>query len=391
MVSVTPSPKVTPATKARGEAEQEAANARRSEEKAKQNEDKAKQNEAAAVAARKELEQSNDRLVTGVARSLLRPLAVQVRPGQPLPPLSDPECEALWELACSSEGELRVRFVEEALRGPVQARQLKERAAYALQAALVLDSGRRARVEVMLGERLRARGVTAEQRRDVALVLAQIQIQDSALAGEAVLAFSAVAARLEPKAAAAVCGQAAATLRQAMTQMMSPYALLPLAQGLSAVAARLEPKAAAAVCGQVAATLRQAMTQTTDLRVLQELAQGLSAVLLREDSWRGSPRYRLIATVGVLSCPASLLSAPALLQPTLEPPPPLPAQTLVDLLKQPFCVGEARRLVLGQLARHYQRSFADQWDFVRFAQEQKLDLDLTSPPKRPELPPAPPR
>jgi hypothetical protein len=93
----------------------------------------------------------------------------------------------------------------------------------------------------------------------------------------------------------------------------------------------------------------------------------------------------------VLSCPGSVLIAPALLQPTLEPPPPpLPAQTLVDLLKQPFCVGEARRLVLGQLARHYQRPFADQWDFVRFAQEQELGLDLLTPPQRPE-PAAPAR
>jgi hypothetical protein len=43
--------------------------------------------------------------------------------------------------------------------------------------------------------------------------------------------------------------------------------------------------------------------------------------------------------------------------------------------------------VLAQLARHYQRPFADQWDFVRFAQEQRLDLDLTTPPRRPEAAP----
>jgi hypothetical protein len=75
-----------------------------------------------------------------------------------------------------------------------------------------------------------------------------------------------------------------------------------------------------------------------------------------------------------------------MLQILVQPPlSPLPAQTLVELLKQPFCVGEARRLVLEQLARHYQRPFADQWDFVRFAQEKKLPLDLLTPPQRPEL------
>jgi hypothetical protein len=65
-------------------------------------------------------------------------------------------------------------------------------------------------------------------------------------------------------------------------------------------------------------------------------------------------------------------------------PPPLRAQTLVELLKHPLCVGEARRLVLDQLQRHYNRPFADQWDFVRFATEQKLGLDLTTPPQRPQ-------
>jgi hypothetical protein len=63
--------------------------------------------------------------------------------------------------------------------------------------------------------------------------------------------------------------------------------------------------------------------------------------------------------------------------------PPLPEQTLVELLKQPLCVGEARRLVLAQLSRHYHRPFADQWEFVGYVQQRKLNLDLTTPPERP--------
>jgi hypothetical protein len=61
----------------------------------------------------------------------------------------------------------------------------------------------------------------------------------------------------------------------------------------------------------------------------------------------------------------------------------LPPQTLVDILKQPFCVGEARRLVLEQLSRHYHRPFADQWKFVEYVHQHKLALDLTTPPQRP--------
>jgi hypothetical protein len=128
------------------------------------------------------------------------------------------------------------------------------------------------------------------------------------------------------------------------------------------------------------------MTRTTDTYELRSLAQGLSAVLFRGDPSRiENGRCRLTCAIGTMSNPPSVLLAPALLQPAFEPiPPPLPAQMLVDLLKQPFCVGEARRLVLDQLGRHYGRAFADQWEFVEYAQKQKLDLNLTSPPKRPE-------
>jgi hypothetical protein len=90
----------------------------------------------------------------------------------------------------------------------------------------------------------------------------------------------------------------------------------------------------------------------------------------------------LVAAIGTLGEPRAMLLAPALLQPALAP---LPAQMLVDHLKQPFCVGEVRKLVLEQLSRHCQGPFTDQWDFVRFATEEQLDLDLTSPPKCPEV------
>jgi hypothetical protein len=67
----------------------------------------------------------------------------------------------------------------------------------------------------------------------------------------------------------------------------------------------------------------------------------------------------------------------------------LSTQDLVELLKMPTCVGEVRRIVLDQLGNRYGRRFDTHWDFVRFAQEQGLDLDFTTPPKRPDpkLPP----
>jgi hypothetical protein len=69
-------------------------------------------------------------------------------------------------------------------------------------------------------------------------------------------------------------------------------------------------------------------------------------------------------------------------------PCPLSAQQLVELLKSPACVRESRRAVLDCLGHRYRRHFSDHWDFVRYADEQQLGLDFTTPPKRP--PGAPP-
>ena len=60
----------------------------------------------------------------------------------------------------------------------------------------------------------------------------------------------------------------------------------------------------------------------------------------------------------------------------------LTAQKLVDV-KMPTCFGPARRVVLDHLGNRYGRRFANHWAFVRYAQEQGLKLDLTSPPRRP--------
>jgi hypothetical protein len=62
----------------------------------------------------------------------------------------------------------------------------------------------------------------------------------------------------------------------------------------------------------------------------------------------------------------------------------LTTQELVDLLKMPTCVSQVRRVVLDHLGDRYNRRFFNHWAFVRYAREQHLDLDLTSPPTRPD-------
>jgi hypothetical protein len=62
----------------------------------------------------------------------------------------------------------------------------------------------------------------------------------------------------------------------------------------------------------------------------------------------------------------------------------LTTQDLAELLKMPTCFGAARRIVLDHLGNRYGLRFVNHWDFVRYAVGQKLDLDLITPPRKPE-------
>lgn len=87
-----------------------------------------------------------------------------------------------------------------------------------------------------------------------------------------------------------------------------------------------------------------------------------------------------------LSCVQPIAVLPAL-PPASEPfPCYLSTQDLVELLKMPTCFGKARQVVLRHLGNRYHRTFATPWDFVRCAKEHHLDLDFTTPPKRPARP-----
>ena len=53
----------------------------------------------------------------------------------------------------------------------------------------------------------------------------------------------------------------------------------------------------------------------------------------------------------------------------------------MELLKHPLCVGEARRVVLDELGIQHRRYFADQWEFVEFAEKHLPEIDLQSAPQ----------
>jgi tRNA A-37 threonylcarbamoyl transferase component Bud32 len=237
-----------------------------------------------------DLKHSRDDLETTLARSLLRPLALQGAGKQ----MTEPEWEALWELATNRGGNLGYRFVEEASRTPATSRQLRDRAALALSAAVGLDVERRDKVEALLMARLEDAALGDEQKRDLALAASEWDgLSNSAAnrtARQLVRAMtatnpsadlwlpqrlSALAIRLDATEAA----QVAASLLQGMKVVKNPFALVDLAQALAAVAARMDAKEAVAVSGQAVTVLIQVTNDTKDSILLATLASfGLPVV-----------------------------------------------------------------------------------------------------------------
>jgi hypothetical protein len=229
-----------------------------------------------------------------------------------------------------------------------------------------------------------------------------------------------VAARLEPAAAARTCAAAARLLARALEKETDARTLNTLVEGLAAVAAQMEPDVAEQVCAGGIKRLLRAWTQTTNPEQLASL-EGLVATLLNflspdtagplakrlaarvcaacddastssgalelllKDTSPPSRRSRAAAVAALVSqAPAGPLpSLPALAAAGEPRPCRLSTQDLVELVKMPTGFAWERRVVLRHLSNRYGRPFTNHWDFVRFAQEHRLGLDLTSPPPRP--------
>ena len=62
----------------------------------------------------------------------------------------------------------------------------------------------------------------------------------------------------------------------------------------------------------------------------------------------------------------------------------LTTQELVDLLKFPTCIGLVPARFSNHLENRYGQLIINHWAFVRYANENGLEIDFTSPPKRPD-------
>jgi hypothetical protein len=142
---------------------------------------------------------------------------------------------------------------------------------------------------------------------------------------------------------------------------------------------------ATAILDEAAGTLVRSMTKCIgvitrdrpDETTLDALGEAIVVVI----SDLRPTRTARTATTGVaaLADRTNWPLALAVLTLVKNPPCRLSNEQLVNLLKDPLCVGKARRLILDQLEIRYQRKFADQWAFARFAQSE-LHIDPTGPP-----------
>src|SRR5262249_43864271 len=144
---------------------------------------------------------------------------------------------------------------------------------------------------------------------------------------------------------------------------------------------------------QAVGVLLPALKGARDSGTFGSLEQGLASL------WSVAPpakrRPRAATAASAVAFPAGTghpLAALTLLISAPQPPPcRLTTQQLVELRRVPPCIDESRRVILDQLGTRYKLYFADVWEFVRFADEQHLGLDFTTPPQRPEQPTGPQR
>jgi len=204
-----------------------------------------------------------------------------------------------------------------------------------------------------------------------------------------------VADRMDPVDASRVCSAAIGILLKAQSE--EPQFRQSIDESMAVLLPKLDSKIAIKLASDLSALIVGEGTNvakfsgTGGIIDNSKIASGLSLSddpealnLILTDTSRAQ-RARRDARVAASAGPGleGMLEAAARI--SAEPfPCRLTTQELVELLKMPTCFGGARRVVLDHLGNRYGRRFVNRWAFVRYAHEQGLDLDLTTPPKRPD-------
>jgi hypothetical protein len=209
---------------------------------------------------------------------------------------------------------------------------------------------------------------------------------------------SPTAARLDP-------GEAARVLATALKQGPNPSRVADLIGIFSETMDRLSDAEANRACDELVASLNLGPLEKTAPELLRHLyperartlawyfasrmcsepgadTGTLSQILAESNREQRAGRAARVASTAASGLEGMLLAA---MRVSLEPfPCRLTTQELVELLKMPTCLGPARRVVLDHLGNRYGERFINHWAFVRYAKEHNLDLDFTTPPKRPD-------
>jgi hypothetical protein len=264
---------------------------------------------------------------------------------------------------------------------PTDARKVCDRAVALLLRALGKETFHEA--GAVKGRALAAVVVHADPARSAELLLGEMNKEPSSVVRSALAEGVAVAAaRMEPDRATRVCERGAELLLSALVKEPRDDERAALGRALTAVAVRMDPGRAAHTRGRAALIMLDALSRSVGSS-RTALVESFSAVVVGRAA---NERVRRAASA-TAPAPHNRPAALALAHPDFNPQPrPLPAQDLVELLKHPLCVGEARRAVLDALEDTEQCTFADVWEFVAYAQKHQSQLDLLTPPMRPQQP-----
>jgi hypothetical protein len=195
-------------------------------------------------------------------------------------------------------------------------------------------------------------------------------------------AVAALANKMEPQAAAKIATGIAAALENPPKKIskLQPTLLPSLSNALESLAAKMEPQAAAKIAQELAAALEN--PQETDSQLLSSLGRTLAAFCTLLPS---AHHAHLLALSNLLLTPLSekadnedkgqaddrklLTAVCAQLRP----------QDLAEVLKYPFCTGDAEQIILNAISPNFSGTL---WKFVE--QADALDIkDIGSPAQRP--------
>jgi hypothetical protein len=202
-----------------------------------------------------------------------------------------------------------------------------------------------------------------------------------------------VAGQLPPADAARECAKAVRLLfenPELPPFSQAPDPVLVAEEGASRLLQSLDSEVATAAAWILARRITDESAGCLDQGEASDLRLGslerFLTIATRQQVGRRSVTIALAIGISANGPAPGFLFLPAVAEPL---PCRFPTQNLVELLKMPTCVGKVRRVILDQLGNRYGRRFDTHWDFVRYAQEQGLDLDFTTPPRRPgrKLPP----